>query len=90
MKIGNIWGSKIYMGLIKEIEFIHKKKYIVPKAIIEPVHTGGNSVTNVPLYNIGVMNKYNYVPGEYIYFKYGGEQGVTTVDSFGNSVSSGE
>jgi len=32
------------------------------------------------------MERYHYVPGETIYFRYGGETGVTCCDYLGNSV----
>ena len=60
---------------------------MTPKAIVKPVVTAnGSSVTTVPLYNIGVMERYGYVPGATIYFRYGGETGVTLTDYLGNSV----
>lgn len=74
--------------MIREIQFIPGKSFITPKAIIDPVVTAnGAEVTNVPLYNIGVMERYRYIPGETIYFRFGGEQGVTLCDCYGNSVS---
>ena len=88
LKSGRHWKQNIYSGEILEVQFIPGKSYIVPKAIINPVRTAnGSEVTNVPLYNIGVMDRYHYVPGETIYFRYGGEQGVTLCDYLGNSVS---
>lgn len=87
VKMGKYWESNVYSAVIKEIVFINGKTYITPKAIVDPVVTsGGAEVTNVPLYNVGVMERYKYIPGETIYFRFGGEQGVTACDVHGNSV----
>ena len=87
LKTGRYWEQNIYSATIEEVQFIPGKSYIVPKAIIDPVTTAnGSQVTNVPLYNIGVMERYHYVPGDIIYFRYGGEQGVTLCDCYGNSI----
>ena len=52
-----------------------------------PVTTAnGAQVTNVPLYNVGVMERYHYVPGETVFFRFGSEQGVTLCDCYGNSI----
>jgi len=88
LKIGKHWGGDIYSSEIMEVVFTPGKSYMTPKAIIKPITTlNGSQVTNVPLYNIGVMERYTYIPGRKIYFKFGGEQGVTTTDAHGNSVS---
>lgn len=88
LKMGKHWESNIYSAVIEEVQFIPGKSYMTPKAIISPVKTvTGAEVTNVPLYNIGVMERYKYVPGETIYFRFGGETGVTTCDVYGNSVA---
>ena len=87
LKTGKYWQQNIYSAVIEEVQFIPGKAYIVPKAIVKPVTTAnGSSVTNVPLYNIGVMERYHYVPGETLFFRYGGEQGVTLTDCYGNSI----
>lgn len=87
LKSGRYWQQNIYSAIIQEVQFIPGKSYIVPKAIVDPVVTAnGSSVTNVPLYNVGVMERYHYVPGETIFFRYGGEQGVTLCDCYGNSI----
>lgn len=87
LKMGK-WESKIYASKIIKVIFKDGKKYKTPKAIIEPVKaTTGQSISNVPLYNIGVMSDLNLVPGSTIYFKFGGETGVTLVRSDGSSVS---
>lgn len=87
IKAGRYWESNIYQSEILEIKFTPGKSYLTPKAYIEPVVTAnGSTVTKVPLYNVGVMERYGYVPGETIYFRYGGEQGVTCCDVYGNSV----
>ena len=87
LKTGRYWQQNIYSAIIQEVQFIPGKSYIVPKAIVDPVVTAnGSSVTNVPLYNVGVMERYHYVPGETIFFRYGGEQGVTLCDCYGNSI----
>lgn len=89
MKFGKYWESNIYSAEILEVVFLPGKVYKVPKAIISPVKTAnGAEVTTVPLYNIGVMERFGYTPGSTIYFRFGGEQGVTTCDYLGNSVSS--
>lgn len=88
IKMGKYWESNIYSSIIKEVIFVPGKSYMTPKAIINPVVTAnGSSVSTVPLYNIGVMERYGYIPGAEIYFRYGGEMGVTTCDSLGDSVS---
>ena len=90
LKMGRYWESNIYSSTIVEVQFIPGKSYMTPKAIVEPVVTAnGAEVTNVPLYNIGVMERYHYVPGEKIFFRFGGETGVTTCDYLGNSVRVG-
>lgn len=87
VKEGDTWERNIYSSTIEEIEFTHGKKYLTPKAIIEPVTCrNGATVRNVPLYNIGVMDRYGYVTGATIYFKFGGETGVTLCDVHGRSV----
>lgn len=87
LKMGRYWESNVYSAVIREVIFMPGKAYMTPKAIIEPVTTAnGAEVTNVPLYNIGVMERYHYVPGETIFFRFGGETGVTTCDHSGNSV----
>lgn len=88
LKMGRYWESNVYSSDILEIQFIPGKSYMTPKAIVSPVATAtGAEVTTVPLYNIGVMERYHYVPGEKIYFRFGGETGVTLCDIYGNSVS---
>ena len=88
LKMGKYWESNVYSAVIKEVVFIPGKSYMTPKAVIDPVKTvTGAEVTNVPLYNIGVMERYKYIPGETIYFRFGGEVGVITCDVYGNSVS---
>ena len=87
LKTGRYWQQNIYSSVIEEIQFIPGKSFLVPKAIVTPVITAnGTQVTNVPLYNVGVMERYRYIPGEIIYFRYGGETGVTLCDVYGNSV----
>lgn len=87
MKMGKYWESNIYSSTIVAIEWVHGKTYITPKAIVEPVIcANGATVTTVPLYNVGVMDRYGYIPGEKVYFRFGGEQSVLTCDYLGNSV----
>ena len=84
--MGEVWESNVYESTILDIEWTYGKSYITPKAIIEPVVTAnGAEVTNVPLYNVGVMERYELVPGETIYFRFGGETGVSLCDSTGES-----
>lgn len=88
LKAGRYWESNVYSATILQVQFIPGKSYMTPKAIIVPTKTAtGAEVTNVPLYNVGVMERYHYVPGEKIFFRFGGETGVTTCDCYGNSVS---
>lgn len=88
LKTGKYWASNIYSAIIKEIVWLPGKSYITPKAIIDPLVTAtGAEVTNVPLYNVGVMERFHYIPGETIFFRFGGETGVTLTDYLGNSVS---
>lgn len=88
LKMGQHWESNVYSSTIISIEWCYGKSYITPKAIVEPIITrNGAEITTVPLYNIAVMQRYEYYPGNEIYCKFGGEQGVTTCDSMGNSVS---
>lgn len=87
LKMGRYWESNVYSAIIQDIVFTPGKSYMTPKAIINPTKTAnGAEVTNVPLYNIGVMERYHYIPGETIYFRFGGETGVTLCDVYGNSV----
>lgn len=84
IKMGKHWEANIYQSKILDIEFIMGKKYITPKAKIEPVVTeNGAEVSTVPLYNIGVMEDLGLVPDSTIYFKFGGETGVTLCDADG-------
>ena len=87
LKTGRYWQQNVYSAIIQDVKFIPGKSFIVPKAIVDPVTTAnGSKVTNVPLYNVGVMQRYHYIPGETIFFRYGGEQGVTLTDCYGNSI----
>lgn len=88
LKMGDVWGSKVYCSIINDIEWVYGKRNIVPKALIEPTVTdNGATVRVVPLYNLGVMLYFHYTVGEYVYFKFGGEQGVTLVSPTGDSIS---
>lgn len=90
LKMGRYWESNVYSAKILEVVFLPGKSYITPKAVIEPTKcANGAVVRNVPLYNIGVMERYKYVPGANIFFKFGGETGVTLCDYNGNSVRVG-
>lgn len=87
VKEGKLWQSSIYSSTILEVQFEHGKKYITPKAIIEPVVCrNGATVRTVPLYNVGVMDRYGLYTGQTVHFRFGGETGVTLCDEFGNSV----
>ena len=48
----------------------------------------GSTVTTVPLYNVGVMNKLKLIPGMPIHFRFGGETGVQLLTPDGMSVTS--
>lgn len=86
LKIG-AWQQEIYSSIIKEIVFCNGKSKITPKAVIEPVVVeNGNTVRNVPLYNIAALELLEAYEGELIYFKYGGESGVIPCDSEGNVI----
>ncbi len=89
LKMGRVWESNVYSSTIIDIEFVYGKSYITPKAIIEPVITvTGVEVSTVPLYNISVMEKLGLIPGEVVYFKFGGETGVTCCTAAGEPISS--
>ena len=87
LKMGRYWESNVYSSNILEVELVPGKVYKTPKAIIEPVvASNGAEIKTVPLYNIGVMERYGYVTGQTIYFRFGGESGVTLCDYDGKSV----
>ena len=87
IKMGKNWEQNIYSSTIEDVVFTPGKSFMTPKAQVTPVKTAnGSEVRTVPLYNIGVMERYGYTPGETIYFRYGGESGVTLCDFNGNSV----
>ena len=86
VKEGRYWKNNVYSSTILNIVWQPGKKYLVPKAIIAPVIcSNGASVENVPLYNVGVMERYGYTVGETVYFRFGGETGVTLCDYLGQS-----
>lgn len=86
VKEGRYWANNVYSSTILSISWQPGKKFLVPKAVIEPVMCrNGAQVENVPLYNIGVMERYGYTTGETVYFRFGGETGVTLCDYDGNS-----
>lgn len=88
LKMGPHWESNVYKSIIREIVWVPGKTYITPKAIIEPVITvTGATVTNVPLYNVWVMERLKLIPGNEIYFRFGGETGVTLVAPDGTPIS---
>lgn len=88
LKIGSEYGTKVYQSIIKDIEWVHGKTYITPKALIEPTRTANGAVVSVvPLYNVGMMEKLRAIPNESIYFTFGGETGVSLCDSMGNKIS---
>lgn len=87
IKMGS-WACNKYQSTIKEIVFERGKKWFTPKAIIEPVVTAsGSTVTTVPIYNVGVMNNLKLIPGNEIYFRFGGETGVQLLTPQGLSVT---
>ena len=88
LKMGDVWGVRVYTSKVVEIEWKYGNSYITPKAIVEPVKTSnGSSVSVVPLYNVGVMERFHIVPGSTVYFLYGGETGVSLCDRAGNKVT---
>lgn len=87
VKEGKYWKNNVYESEIEEVVFTYGKKYLTPKAVIKPVTcANGAVVTNVPLYNVGVMDRYGLYTGSTIYFRFGGEKGVTLCDEHGDSV----
>jgi NAD-dependent DNA ligase len=88
IKMGRHWECNVYKGVINDIKFVLGKRYITPKALIEPVVTvTGAEVSTVPLYNVGVMTDLHLIPGEDIYFRFGGETGVTLCTADGTMIS---
>lgn len=88
IKMGRHWECNVYKSEILDIEFVPGKKYFTPKAIVEPVTTvTGAQVSTVPLYNVGVMNDLHLIPGSEIYFKFGGETGVSLCTADGTMIS---
>jgi len=88
LRIGPHWEDNIYDSTILEIKWESGKKYLMPKAIIEPVITvTGSTVEYVPLFNVGVIEKFNYTPGNKVYFKFGGEDNITVVKPDGTPIS---
>lgn len=88
LKVGSEYGTKVYQSVIDDIQWVHGKTYITPKAVIEPTKTANGAVVSVvPLYNIGMMEKLRLIPGATIYFTFGGETGVSLCDSLGNKVN---
>lgn len=86
VKEGRYWANNVYSSQILEVVWQHGKKFLVPKAIVEPVICrNGTKVEFVPLYNVGVMERYGYTTGNTVYFRYGGETGVTLCDYEGQS-----
>ncbi len=75
LKMGPKWEKNIYSSKILDIIFEQGRDYLIPKAIIEPVITlTGESINNVPLYNVGIMEKLGLIPGNKVYFKFEGEE----------------
>jgi len=88
LKMGKVWESNVYSGTIIDIVWEKGKRFLTPKARIEPVVTvTGTEVATVPLYNVGVMYDYGYVPPNEVYFIYGGEQGVKCCTPDGKPIS---
>ncbi len=88
LKMGAAWDSDKYESVIEDIEWCFGKSYATPKARIRATMTAnGATVTTVPLYNVGVMEKYRLFKGSQIFFKFGGETGVTLCDSNGDRVT---
>lgn len=86
LKVGH-WEQNVYSARIVSVEWCYGKRYITPKAIVDGVITrNGAKVTNVPLYNLGVMQDNSYYPGHDVYFKFGGETGVTLTRPDGTPV----
>lgn len=89
IKMGSRWATNFFESVIEEIVWTPNKEFYTPKALIEPVQMpNGAEVRVVPLYNVGVMEQYGLCSGSSIYFRFGGESGVTCCDKYGNSVTS--
>jgi NAD-dependent DNA ligase len=89
LKLGKRWQTGFFKSVIERVQWEPGKKYVVPKALIEPVvMPNGATVTVVPLYNVGVMKKYSYYSGQEIYFGFGSEHGVVCLDEDGERVTS--
>lgn len=89
IKMGSRWATNFFESVIEEIIWTPNKEFYTPKALIEPVQMpNGAEVRVVPLYNVGVMEQYGLYSGSSIYFRFGGESGVTCCDKYGNSVTS--
>lgn len=86
LKLGSVWESKTYCGKILGVEWSENMSQITPTAIVDVIVSNGNRITSVPLYNIGVMQRYKYYTGNDVYFEYGGETGVTAVSPDGKTV----
>lgn len=87
LKIGDIYGAKIYKSVIEEVTVVPGKVYMTPKAVITPVKTlDGRECKVVPLYNPSVMQREKLWVGREIYFKFGAETGVTLCREDGSSV----
>lgn len=88
IKMGRHWECNMYSSVIEEIIWSPGKRYFTPKAIVRPVVTmTGAQVTNVPLYNVGVMASLGLVVGSTVYFRFGGETGVTLCAPDGTMIS---
>lgn len=88
LKMG-VWECSHYRSVIESIEWNQGKKWLVPKAHIKPVKTvSGQTVSVVPLYNVGILMKMNLSVGSEIHFRFGGETGVMLLTPEGKSVTS--
>jgi len=86
LKMGK-WQQEVYSSIIEKIEFCQGKSKITPKAVVRPVVVeNGNTVRNVPLYNLAALELLEAYEGETIHFKYGGEAGVIPCDADGNVI----
>lgn len=87
LKLGEVYGAQVYKSKIVEVEVMPGKKFLTPKAVIEPVKTSdGRECRVVPLYNPAVMERERLWVGREIYFKFGAETGVTLCREDGSSV----
>jgi len=87
LKMGEYWEENVYSSKIKKINWTYGHENLKPTAVIEPTLTvTGEIVHEVPLYDIETITKYNLIPGNEIYFKFGGEPKVVLIPADKKSI----